>query len=95
VEAYFRAGSGACLARAAKTREVKRSQAKPSQYINWGDETCAKRKSTNSCLLDITAFEGVVGLYDRHLNSIGVIRLLNNFEVRLRALISLAKEYRL
>jgi hypothetical protein len=37
-------------------------QAKPSQSVNWGAETCAKRKSTSPCLLAIPAFDRIAGL---------------------------------
>ena len=42
-------------------------QAKPSQSSNWGAETCAKRKSTSTSLLDIPAFDRKAGLKNRHL----------------------------
>jgi len=44
-------------------------QIKPSQSVNWGAETCAKRKSTSLCLLAILAFDRIAGLSNRHLNS--------------------------
>ena len=44
-------------------------QAKPSQSSNWGAETCAKRKSTSTSLLDIPAFDRKAGLKNRHLIS--------------------------
>jgi hypothetical protein len=46
--------------------------AKPKQSANWGGGggTCASRKSTSPCLLlAIPAFDRIVGLYNRHLNS--------------------------
>ena len=43
--------------------------AKPSQSINWGAETCAKRKSPPPCLLAIAAFDRISRLCNRHLNS--------------------------
>jgi hypothetical protein len=44
---------------------------KPSQSVNWGEETCAKRNSTSPCLLAIPAFDRIAGLYNRHLILIG------------------------
>jgi len=45
------------------------SQTKSRQYVNWGTETCAKRKKTSTCLLAIPAFDRIAGLCNRHLNS--------------------------
>jgi len=44
------------------TREVNKPK------FELGAETWAKRKSTSPCLLAITAFDRIAGLYDRHLN---------------------------
>ena len=41
------------------------SQAKPSQSVKWGADTCA---STSPCLLAIPAFDRTAGLSNRHLN---------------------------
>ena len=70
-------------------------QAKLSQSVNWGAETCAKRKSTSPCLLAIPAFDRIAGLYDRHLNLTGEHANANDFEVRLRALTIFAKDWSL
>jgi len=42
---------------------------KPSQSVNSGSETCAKRKSTSPCLLAIPAFDRIAGLSNKFLNS--------------------------
>ena len=70
------------------------SQAKPSQSVNWGAETYAKRKSTLPCLLAIPAFDRIAGLSNRHLNYCitGEYAYANDFEVRLRALTGHAKD---
>ena len=57
--------------------------------------TGASRKSTSPCLLAIPAFDRIAGLYNRHLTLTGEHAYANDFEVRLRALIDLAKEKRL
>jgi hypothetical protein len=42
---------------------------KPSQSVNWGAGTCAKRKSTSPCLLAVPAFDRIAELRNRCLNS--------------------------
>ena len=68
-------------------------QAKPSQSVNRGTSTCAKRNSTSPCLLVIPAFDRIAGLYNRHLNLKGKYANANDFEVRLRALTGFAKDW--
>ena len=78
-----------------KTSQAKPSQAKPSQAkpkCELGAKTCAKRKSTSPCLLAIPAFDRIAGLYNRHLTLTGEYANANDFEVRLRALSSFAKD---
>jgi len=67
-------------------------EAKPSQNVNWGAETCAKRKSTSPCLLAIPVFDRIAGLSNRFLNSNRVIANANDFEARLKALVDNAKD---
>jgi len=52
-----------------RMNEFRSNQAKTSQSVNWGAETCPKRKSTSPCLLAIPAFHRIAGLSDRQLNS--------------------------
>jgi len=43
----------------------------PSQakVLTGGAETCAKRKSTSPCLLTISAFDRIAGVFNSRLNS--------------------------
>jgi len=43
-------------------------EAKLSQSVYWGAETCAKRKSTSPCLLAIPALDRIARLSNRQLN---------------------------
>ena len=87
-----------CLRDAATSvAEGVRALLKPSQtkVLTWGAETCASRNSKAPCLLAIPAFDLVVGLYDRNLNSNRGYIYANGFKVRLRALTDIAREWRL
>jgi len=68
-------------------------QAKPSQRVNWGEETCASRKSMSPCLLAIPAFDRIAGLYNRNINLTEDYTNANDFEVRLRAFTSFANDW--
>ena len=70
----------------------RRVQAKPSQSANWGAEICAN--STSLCLLDIPYFDSIaLGSITDTLTLTGEYAYANNFNVTLKALIYLAKDY--
>jgi len=57
-----------------------------------GAETCQKDKSTSHCLLNITAFDRIVGLSYRYLSSNRGYAYAKDFEERPRALNDHAKD---
>jgi len=65
---------------------------KQSQSVNWGAESCVKRKSTSPCLSAIPVFDRIAGLSNRYLTLKGEHVYANDFEVRMRAFIYLAKD---